>query len=107
MEKRWNHGQQKTTAASAPLRQGIKHQQQDKAGLRPRQCIRIGAADARAAQPRGPGPGARWRTESDLRTLREAEQSRADRRRLRSATQMAAAEMGALQAVQQQNGAKA
>jgi hypothetical protein len=48
----------------------------------------------------------RWRVESDRNTLREAEQGRADRRPLRSATQLAAAEMRLLQAVQQHNGAK-
>lgn len=43
---------------------------------------------------------AQWQAESDLRTLREAEQIRADRRRLRNVSRMAAAEMQALQAIQ-------
>jgi len=42
---------------------------------------------------------ARWRVESDLRTLREAEKIRADKKRLRNATQLAAAEVSALQAI--------
>jgi hypothetical protein len=84
----------KAAAPGAPLCQGIKHQQQDKAGLRPRQCIRVGAADARAGQPRGRAQEVRWRADSDRHTLQETEQGRADRRRLRSATQVAAAEMG-------------
>ena len=50
---------------------------------------------------------ARWRAESDLRTLREAEQIRADQRRLRNATQLAAAEVSALQAIRKRNGSKA
>ena len=41
-----------------------------------------------------------WQAESDLRTLREAEQIRADRRRLRNVSRMAEAEMQALQAIQ-------
>ena len=43
---------------------------------------------------------AQWQAESDLRTLREAEQIRADRRRLRNVSRMAEAEMQALQAIQ-------
>ena len=50
---------------------------------------------------------ARWRAESDLRTLREAEQIRADQKRLRNATQLAAAEVSALQAIRKRNGSKA
>jgi hypothetical protein len=50
---------------------------------------------------------ARWRAESDLRTLREAEQIRADQNRLRNATQLAAAEVSALQAIRKRNGSKA
>ncbi|WP_216915392.1 MULTISPECIES: hypothetical protein [unclassified Synechococcus] len=42
---------------------------------------------------------ARWRAESDLRTLREAEQIRADRQRLGNATRMAKAELKALEAI--------
>ena len=45
--------------------------------------------------------------ESDLRTLREAEQIRADQKRLRNATQLAAAEVSALQAIRKRNGSKA
>lgn len=43
-----------------------------------------------------------WRTESDLRTLREAEQIRADPGRLRNVTRMARAEAKALQKIQNQ-----
>jgi|GEM_PF-1744424 len=50
---------------------------------------------------------ARWRAESDLRTLREAEQIRVDRQRLRNATRMADAELKALQAVRRRVGGKA
>ncbi|MFT5340026.1 MAG: hypothetical protein ACI9IO_001779 [Cyanobium sp.] len=50
---------------------------------------------------------ARWRAESDLRTLREAEQIRSDQKRLRNATQLAAAEVSALQAIRKRNGSKA
>lgn len=46
---------------------------------------------------------ARWRAESDLRVLREAEQISADRKRLRKATEMAAAEVKALQAIRRRN----
>jgi hypothetical protein len=42
---------------------------------------------------------ARWRTESDLRTLRQAEEIRRDPARLKQATTMAVEEMKALQAV--------
>jgi hypothetical protein len=42
---------------------------------------------------------ARWRTESDLRTLRQAEEIRRDPTRLKQAATMAAEEMKALQAV--------
>jgi hypothetical protein len=42
---------------------------------------------------------ARWRAESDLRTLRQAEEIRRDPARLRQAATMAAEEMKALQAV--------
>jgi hypothetical protein len=42
---------------------------------------------------------ARWRTESDLRTLRHAEEIRRDPARLKRATTMAVEEMKALQAV--------
>ncbi len=42
---------------------------------------------------------ARWRAESDLRTLRQAEEIRRDPGRLRRAATMAAEEMKALQAV--------
>lgn len=55
--RRQPDGQQQTAAPGAPLRQGIKHHQQEEGGLRPRPCIRVSAADDRAAQPRGPGPG--------------------------------------------------
>ncbi|MCS5691302.1 hypothetical protein NZK33_04785 [Cyanobium sp. FGCU-6] len=43
---------------------------------------------------------ARWRAESDLRTLRQAEEIRRDPGRLKRAATMAAEEMKALQAVQ-------
>lgn len=43
---------------------------------------------------------AQWQAESDLRTLREAELIRADRRRLRNVSRMAEAELQALQAIQ-------
>lgn len=43
---------------------------------------------------------AQWQAESDLRTLRDAEQIRADRRRLSNVSRVAAAEMKALQAIQ-------
>ncbi len=46
---------------------------------------------------------ARWKAEADLRTLREAEQIRTDRQRLRNATRMAAAEMKALEAIRKRN----
>ena len=49
---------------------------------------------------------ARWRAESYLRTMREAEQIRAEQRRLRNATQLAAAEVTALQAIRKRNGSK-
>jgi hypothetical protein len=42
---------------------------------------------------------ARWRAESDLRTLRQAEEIRRDPSRLKRAATMAAEEMKALQAV--------
>jgi hypothetical protein len=42
---------------------------------------------------------ARWRAESDLRTLRQAEEIRRDPSRLKQAATMAAEEMKALQAV--------
>jgi hypothetical protein len=42
---------------------------------------------------------ARWRAESDLRTLRQAEEIRQDPARLKRAATMAAEEMKALQAV--------
>jgi hypothetical protein len=42
---------------------------------------------------------ARWRAESDLRTLRQAEEIRRDPARLKQAATMAAEEMKALQAV--------
>jgi len=42
---------------------------------------------------------ARWRAESDLRTLRQAEEFRRDPGRLKRAATMAAEEMKALQAV--------
>ena len=42
---------------------------------------------------------ARWRAESDLRTLRQAEEIRRDPGRLKRAASMAAEEMKALQAV--------
>ena len=42
---------------------------------------------------------ARWRAESDLRTLRQAEEIRRDPGRLKRAATMAAEEMKALQAV--------
>jgi hypothetical protein len=42
---------------------------------------------------------ARWRAESDLRTLRQAEEIRRDPARLKRAATMAAEEMKALQAV--------
>lgn len=42
---------------------------------------------------------ARWRAESDLRTLRQAEEIRRDRSRLQMASRIAAEEMKALQAI--------
>jgi hypothetical protein len=42
---------------------------------------------------------ARWRAESDLRTLRQAEEIRRDAARLQRASTVAAEEMGSLQAV--------
>lgn len=41
----------------------------------------------------------RWRAESDLRTLRQAEEIRRDRSRLQMASRIAAEEMKALQAI--------
>ena len=42
---------------------------------------------------------ARWRAESDLRTLRQAEEIRRDNARLQRASKVAAEEMRALQAI--------
>ena len=67
-------------------------------------------SSARAAAPPLPGISAaerrklaqeeaRWRAESDLRTLRQAEEIRRDPGRLKRAATMAAEEMKALQAV--------
>lgn len=42
---------------------------------------------------------ARWRAESDLRTLRQAEEIRRDRSRLQMASRIAAEEMQALQSI--------
>ena len=47
----------------------------------------------------GAGAGDCWRAESDLRTLRQAEEIRRDPSRLKRAATMAAEEMKALQAV--------
>ena len=67
-------------------------------------------SSAKAAAPPLPGISAaerrsqaqeeaRWRAESDLRTLRQAEEIRRDPNRLKRAATMAAEEMRALQAV--------
>ena len=64
----------------------------------------IGLSDAPAAVPYRPSAEQRkqeqrWRAESDLRTLREAEQVRSDPARVRLAKQVAQEEMRALQRV--------
>lgn len=60
-------------------------------------ALPVPTADALSRQARK--QEAQWRAEADLRTLREAEQIRADRARLRNATQMANAELKALEAI--------
>ena len=76
---------------------------------KPRRTSR-GSSTAAAAAPQLPGVSAaerrsqaqeeaRWRAESDLRTLRQAEEIRRDPGRLKRAATMAAEEMKALQAV--------
>ena len=75
---------------------------------KPRRTTR--GSSAKAAAPPLPGISAaerrsqaqeeaRWRAESDLRTLRQAEEIRRDPSRLKRAATMAAEEMKALQAV--------
>ena len=75
---------------------------------KPRRTTR--GSSAKAAAPPLPGISAaerrsqaqeeaRWRAESDLRTLRQAEEIRRDPNRLKRAATMAAEEMRALQAV--------
>ena len=75
---------------------------------KPRRTTR--GSSAKAAAPPLPGISAaerrsqaqeeaRWRAESDLRTLRQAEEIRRDPNRLKRAATMAAEEMKALQAV--------
>ena len=75
---------------------------------KPRRTTR--GSSAKAAAPQLPGISvderrnqaqdeARWRAESDLRTLRQAEEIRRDPSRLKRAATMAAEEMKALQAV--------
>ena len=75
---------------------------------KPRRTSR--GSSAKAAAPPLPGISAaerrsqaqeeaRWRAESDLRTLRQAEEIRRDPNRLKRAATMAAEEMRALQAV--------
>jgi hypothetical protein len=80
-----------------------------KTSSKPRRSSRGSSATA-AAAPQLPGISAaerrklaqeeaRWRAESDLRTLRQAEEIRRDPGRLKRAATMAAEEMKALQAV--------
>ena len=75
---------------------------------KPRRSTR--GSSAKGAAPQLPGVSAaerrnqaqeeaRWRAESDLRTLRQAEEIRRDPSRLKRAATMAAEEMKALQAV--------
>jgi hypothetical protein len=64
-------------------------------------ALAVPTADALSRQARK--QEAQWRAESDLRTLREAEQIRADRARLRGATRMASAELKALEAITRRN----
>jgi len=79
-----------------------------KISSKPRHTTRVSSAPA--AAPPLPGISAaerrklaqeeaRWRAESDLRTLRQAEEIRRDPGRLKRAATMAAEEMKALQAV--------
>jgi hypothetical protein len=80
-----------------------------KTSSKPRRSSR-GSSTAAPAAPQLPGISAaerkklaqeeaRWRAESDLRTLRQAEEIRRDPSRLKRAATMAAEEMKALQAV--------
>ena len=80
-----------------------------KTSSKPRHSSR-GSSTAAPAAPQLPGISAaerrklaqeeaRWRAESDLRTLRQAEEIRRDPGRLKRAATMAAEEMKALQAV--------
>ena len=64
-------------------------------------ALPVPTADALSRQARK--QEAQWRAEADLRTLREAEQIRADQARLRNATQMANAELKALEAITRRN----
>ena len=75
---------------------------------KPRRTTRGSSAKAAAPQLLSISPAerrsqaqeeARWRAESDLRTLRQAEEIRRDPSRLKRAATMAADEMKALQAV--------
>ena len=75
---------------------------------KPRRTTRGSSAKAAATQLPGISAAerrsqaqeeARWRAESDLRTLRQAEEIRRDPSRLKRAATMAAEEMKALQAV--------
>jgi hypothetical protein len=75
---------------------------------KPRRTSRRSTASAAAPQMPGVSAAercklaqeeARWRAESDLRTLRQAEEIRQDPARLKRAATMAAEEMKALQAV--------
>ena len=79
-----------------------------KTSSKPRHSSR--GSSATAAAPQLPGISvaerrklaqeeARWRAESDLRTLRQAEEIRRDPSRLKQAATMAAEEMKALKAV--------
>jgi len=75
---------------------------------KPRRTSRRSSASAAAPQMPGVSAAerrkldqeeARWRAESDLRTLRQAEEIRQDPARLKRAATMAAEEMKALQSV--------
>jgi hypothetical protein len=79
-----------------------------KTSSKPRRTSRRSSADVDGPQLPGMSAAerrklaleeARWRTESDLRTLRQAEEIRSDPSRLKRAATMAAEEMKALQAV--------